>query len=150
MNDFVKPKVDYVLAQEQTREHACHWTGCKEQVPPSKWGCKKHWFKLPSDLREKIWATYRPGQEVDLKPSAEYVEVAKAVQAWIGASTDTKNRLHAAGLIRRLRLMHREMGDNLLGEAADALECSFIRENAILERYSDLVDVVKKAGLPTN
>ena len=47
------------------------------------WGCKPHWFKLPAALRAKIWATYRPGQEISKTPSAAYIEVAKEVQAWI-------------------------------------------------------------------
>jgi len=34
-------------------------------------------------LRNKVWATYRPGQEITKTPSAEYIEVAKEVQAWI-------------------------------------------------------------------
>jgi len=25
-------------------------------VPPKMWGCKKHWFKLPKSLRDKIWS----------------------------------------------------------------------------------------------
>lgn len=46
------------------------------------WGCKTHWFRLPSRLRSRIWATYRPGQEVDKRPSAEYLSAAAAVQEW--------------------------------------------------------------------
>jgi len=76
-------KRDYVLQQFQTRNHHCHWPGCEIQVPPAMWGCKTHWFKLPSHLRNKIWQTYRPGQEINMTPSAEYVEVAKKVQTWI-------------------------------------------------------------------
>jgi hypothetical protein len=77
------PKADYVRAQGQTRPHHCHWPGCTKQVPPAMWGCKAHWFALPATLRARIWATYKPGQEVNMTPSAAYVEVAKAVQAWI-------------------------------------------------------------------
>ncbi len=76
-------KVDYVLDQKQTRWHECHWPGCERQVPPAMWGCSQHWFKLPKHLRDKIWRTYRPGQEKDSSPSAEYVAAANEVQAWI-------------------------------------------------------------------
>jgi hypothetical protein len=79
----VSEKADYVLAQEQTRKHACHWPGCTKQVPPAMWGCTTHWFRLPARLRARIWQSYRPGQENDLRPSADYLETAKAVQAWI-------------------------------------------------------------------
>ncbi|WP_439606827.1 hypothetical protein [Hydrogenophaga sp.] len=76
-------KAAYVKSQGQTRKHHCHWPGCEKQVPPAMWGCSTHWFKLPAALRSKIWATYRPGQEVNGTPSTAYVEVAKEVQMWI-------------------------------------------------------------------
>lgn len=47
------------------------------------WGCSTHWFKLPLALRNKIWNTYKPGQEVDLTPSRAYLDAADEVQAWI-------------------------------------------------------------------
>jgi hypothetical protein len=47
------------------------------------WGCKKHWFKLPAGLRAQVWATYRPGQEITMTPSENYLRVADKVQAWI-------------------------------------------------------------------
>ena len=76
-------KADYVRSQGQTRNHHCHWPGCTAQVPPAMWGCKGHWFKLPASLRARVWATYKPGQEVNCTPSAAYIEVARQVQAWI-------------------------------------------------------------------
>lgn len=76
-------KVQHVLSSGQTRRHHCHWPGCEEQVPPAKWGCRRHWYMLPIGLRNKIWAAYRPGQEATQTPSRRYVEVAKEVQAWI-------------------------------------------------------------------
>ncbi len=76
-------KAEYVLSQPQTRAHTCHWPGCERQVPPAMWGCSHHWFKLPKQIRDKIWRTYRPGQEKDMSPSAAYVEAANEAQAWI-------------------------------------------------------------------
>ena len=76
-------KAEYVRSQGQTRPHHCHWPGCTRQVPPAMWGCNAHWFALPASLRSKIWAAYRPGQEVDGTPSAQYLAVAREVQAWI-------------------------------------------------------------------
>lgn len=76
-------KVIYVCNQPQTRAHICHWPGCQRQVPPPRWGCKPHWFTLPKPLRDKIWQTYRPGQEVTLTPSAAYLDTAQEVQTWI-------------------------------------------------------------------
>lgn len=76
-------KAQYVLRQKQTRYHTCHWPGCNKQVPPAMWGCSTHWFKLPKRLRDRIWATYRPGQEKDMSPSDAYMDAARDVQAWI-------------------------------------------------------------------
>jgi hypothetical protein len=66
--------------------HTCHWPGCTRRVKPALWGCKEHWFKLPARLRAAIWRCYRPGQEDDKRPSREYVEVAREVEAWIDAN----------------------------------------------------------------
>lgn len=76
-------KADYVRNQSQTRDHHCHWPGCDKQVPPAMWGCKAHWFRLPRALRNKIWATYQPGQETDMTPSESYLAAAREVQEWI-------------------------------------------------------------------
>ena len=81
-----RSKSDYVrerASEPQARPHTCHWPGCAEQVPPALWGCHAHWGRLPAALRRRIWAAYRPGQEIDQRPSADYVAVARQVQEWI-------------------------------------------------------------------
>jgi hypothetical protein len=65
-------------------KHTCHWPGCDTPVPPAMWGCEGHWFTLPKPLRDRIWATYRRGQEVTKSPSPDYMAAAIAVQEWIG------------------------------------------------------------------
>lgn len=82
-------KADYVRAQTQTRKHHCHWPGCTRQVPPAMWGCKPHWFTIPKALRDRIWRTFKPGQEVNGTPSADYVAAARDVQAWIAEKIAT-------------------------------------------------------------
>jgi len=57
-------------------EHVCHWPGCGKPVPPKMWGCKPHWFSLSGAIRRRIWLTYRKGQEIDKKPSPEYLAAA--------------------------------------------------------------------------
>lgn len=47
------------------------------------WGCRTHWFALPKHLRDAVWRTYEPGQEVTLTPSDAYLDVADVVQKWI-------------------------------------------------------------------
>lgn len=73
----------YLVKHAAEPKHHCHWFGCQEPVPPRMWGCKKHWFTLPKALRARIWATYRPGQEITKDPSDAYREAADAVQRWI-------------------------------------------------------------------
>jgi len=64
-------------------KHTCHWPNCGKEVPPAMWGCKTHWFRLPANLRARIWATYRAGQEITKTPSQEYLAAALDVQRWI-------------------------------------------------------------------
>jgi hypothetical protein len=84
----VGQKADYVrdkIRSDARRGHKCHWPGCEKDVPPAQWGCRQHWFKLPLSLRNRIWLTFRPGQEESKTPSRDYVAVAKQVQEWIAA-----------------------------------------------------------------
>ena len=64
-------------------DHKCHWPGCDIECESRHWGCVSHWFKLPKTLRNRIWDTYRRGQEIDKRPSEQYIEAAQDVQAWI-------------------------------------------------------------------
>lgn len=76
-------KAAYVVRQKSDGKHTCHWPGCGKVVPPAMWGCKTHRFKLPANLRAMIWQAYRPGQEIDKNPSAEYMKAAQLVEEWI-------------------------------------------------------------------
>lgn len=86
----VVDKREYVRRAGQTRDHTCHWPGCTKQVPPALWGCKAHWFSLPKHLRDRVWSTYQPGQEITMTPSRAYLIVAQAVQDWIHANHPAK------------------------------------------------------------
>lgn len=68
--------------------HSCHYPGCKVEVAPKLWGCRPHWFKLPKRLRDAIWQTYVPGQEIRKDPSDEYLAVAELVQRWCRESRE--------------------------------------------------------------
>lgn len=76
-------KKAYVRRSKQTRNHHCHYPGCGKQCKPAQWGCYSCWMKLPKFLRDKIWAVYRIGQEVNQSPSREYVTVMREVRLWI-------------------------------------------------------------------
>lgn len=68
--------------KEKVLKHRCHWPTGTIETPPRMWGCKRHWFRLPKILRDKVWATYRPGQEITKDPSRAYIEVIKEVEAF--------------------------------------------------------------------
>ena len=74
--------------------HTCHATNCKTEVPPAMWGCKRHWFMVPKDIRDRIWRSYRTGQCDDWNPSTEYCMAARdaveAVASKEGLTPDTR------------------------------------------------------------
>jgi hypothetical protein len=95
-------KAAYVRRMSQLPDnsgHHCHWPECNKPVPPAMWGCKTHWFKLPMRLRNRIFAAYRPGQEISKTPSAAYIAVAQEAQAWIAESLG-KNAVSTEDLYR--------------------------------------------------
>ena len=65
--------------------HLCHAPGCRTPVPPKMFACRLHWFALPKRLRDAIWATYEPGQEITKEPSPEYIDAARAAVDYLGA-----------------------------------------------------------------
>lgn len=71
-------------------QHTCHWPGCDKRVPPAMWGCRQHWYRLPLKLRNRIWATYVPGQEITKTPSRAYLDAAKEAQDWIDAQAQAE------------------------------------------------------------
>lgn len=56
--------------------HKCHAEGCDTEVAPKLHMCLPHWRLVPKLVQQLIWKHYRPGQEVDKKPSTEYLCVA--------------------------------------------------------------------------
>ena len=56
--------------------HKCAADGCDVIVATDLLMCRKHWFKVPKDIRDRVWAGYRRGLD------AEYdAAVAAAVDA---------------------------------------------------------------------
>lgn len=53
--------------------HKCHAARCKRTVQPRLLFCPQHWGMLPAELRELVRKAYRPGQEIDKRPSLIYV-----------------------------------------------------------------------------
>lgn len=65
--------------------HTCHATGCDVAVPLEMFMCRRHWFSLPKVLRNRIWATYRPGQCDDWHITHEYANAAREAVQYIAA-----------------------------------------------------------------
>lgn len=38
--------------------HECPAPGCERRVPSSQFACRAHWYSLPKDIRDAIWAGY--------------------------------------------------------------------------------------------
>jgi hypothetical protein len=55
--------------------HTCHAHGCDTIVKEKRLMCWSHWSKLPRNIQDAVWREYRPGQEVDKKPSLRYLAV---------------------------------------------------------------------------
>ena len=53
--------------------HHCHAVGCEVAVPPKMHMCLKHWRMVPRAVQDLIWKHYRPGQEIDKRPTTEYL-----------------------------------------------------------------------------
>jgi hypothetical protein len=37
-------------------------SGCAEQIDPSRLMCRGHWYRVPRELRDLVWATWRSGE----------------------------------------------------------------------------------------
>lgn len=74
---------DACRAMEKARRgHTCHARGCDAPCEPRYLMCGRHWRMVPESIAAEVWRTYRPGQEVDKRPSAAWV---RAADAAIGA-----------------------------------------------------------------
>lgn len=63
--------------------HHCHATGCAKAVPPELLMCARHWRMVPRNLQTPVWSNYRVGQCDDKRPSARWLEAAKAAIAFV-------------------------------------------------------------------
>lgn len=59
-------------------KHTCHAVGCAINVPPKLVMCPKHWRMVPLALQREVWRHYRVGQELDKRPTFEYMVAQRA------------------------------------------------------------------------
>lgn len=76
-------KAIYVTRRGQPRPHTCHWPGCAQRIALSQLMCRDHWLRLPKHLRDGIWRTFRPGQEIDGEVSSGYQRALRAVLRYV-------------------------------------------------------------------
>lgn len=95
--------------------HRCHAFGCQVPVDPRYFMCPHHWRRVPRPLKIGIWRHYRPGQEIDKRPSPAYLEAAQAAIVAVADAEGTGDacRAHYARL--------RSAGAQAVGALADEL-----------------------------
>lgn len=67
-----------------THGHQCLWRGCGRFVSARLWGCKQHWYQLPPEIRDRIFAAYRVGQSI-ATASDEYRAAIAEADRWVAA-----------------------------------------------------------------
>lgn len=58
-------------------KHYCHAIGCRQEVLPRLLMCGRHWRMVKPATQKDVWEHYRKGQEIDKKPSREYLLAAR-------------------------------------------------------------------------
>lgn len=71
----------------------CQAVGCTATIEGWRLMCREHWAKVPPDLQTAVWASYRPGQENDHRPSGEYLEAARRAIAAVATVGDEQLRI---------------------------------------------------------
>lgn len=72
--------------------HTCHAAGCSVHTPPQMLMCKRHWFMVPREIRNRVWSTYRDGQCDDWDITNAYANAARAA---VRAVAERENRTEA-------------------------------------------------------
>lgn len=62
---------------ERADRKRCASPGCVRQVPVHLLACGPHWYGLPADLRDEIWAAYSAGDTIGHRTA-----VVKAIHVW--------------------------------------------------------------------
>ena len=71
--------------EKRAAAHTCHARGCPTIVKPELLMCREHWMTVPQGIQRVVWATYRPGQCDDMRPSKEWHEAADAAIGFVAA-----------------------------------------------------------------
>ena len=73
------------LATLYSGVRSCPIAGCAREIDPSRLMCRCHWYTVPKELRDRVWATWRSGQGAYSREHQDAVrEATKAVMAALG------------------------------------------------------------------
>jgi len=56
----------------------CAAPRCHGQIDPSRLMCRTHWYTVPKELRDRVWATWRSGNGAYSKEHQDAVRMAVA------------------------------------------------------------------------
>jgi len=66
------------VATVEDQAVSCPVLGCGEQIDPSRLMCRRHWYRVPKQLRDQVWATWRSGQGALSREHHDAVRLAMA------------------------------------------------------------------------
>ena len=58
------------------RTGRCPISGCYEEIDPSRLMCRTHWYLVPKQSRDRVWATWRSGEGVSSRDHEDAVLMA--------------------------------------------------------------------------
>jgi hypothetical protein len=70
-----------MLSSAQPVGH-CQVPRCEEQIDPSRLMCRGHWYRVPKQLRDRVWATCQSGR------GTSSIEHQSAVRLAIAATSE--------------------------------------------------------------
>lgn len=73
-----------MIAVVDTAGHGCPAKGCGVTVERSKLACSRHWFDLPKQIRDRVWAAFRTHG----MGSAEHTDAVGAALDWFRSQPD--------------------------------------------------------------
>lgn len=95
--------------------HTCHALRCEVVIPPRMFMCATHWAMVPVPSQRRLWALYRPGQEITKDPSMAYLRHAMACVHYVATfendrSPMSEDQVHQVMSYQRMLQSRRERG----------------------------------------
>jgi hypothetical protein len=69
-----------LLSAAQPGGH-CQVPRCDEQIDPSRLMCRGHWYRVPKQLCDRVWATWRSGRGTSSSERQSAVRLAVAASS---------------------------------------------------------------------